>query len=523
MGIYLNPDNELFRRDIKAPIYVDKSLLMEKLNNVFDSRDNLVCISRPRRFGKTMATNLISAYYSKGCDSREMFSKLKIAQTPDWDVNLNKCNVIKLDIQGMFNFAADENSVVDFINKSINEELIEAFPDVKLNLNEPFGLSISRIYQKTKEKFIIIMDEYDVMIRNNVKQDVLELYLKFLNGLFKNNSVREAIHFAYLTGILPIIRDKVQSKLNEFTEYSMTVPDELSGFIGFTEDEVKDLCEKYNISFEECKAWYNGYRLGNETAIYNPCSVVKSIKNKKFADYWTLTGSYESIKKYIMLDFEGLREDIVTMIGGGKLEVNVAKFMNTMDDFHSKDNIFTYLIHLGYLTYDEDEKTCWIPNNEIRSEWINAIEDAEDFSPVIDVIKNSKKLLQDTLEMNEDEVAKALNKAHTIASNPKNYNNEGALQAAICLAYFYAKTTYTIIQEATTGKGYADVLFIPRIPDRPAIVVELKVNKSAGRALKQIENKEYGQDLQHYKDNMLFVGINYDKDTKKHECKIVKC
>ena len=344
------------------------------------------------------------------------------------------------------------------------------------------------------------MDEYGVMARKQVSQKAFEYYLNFLNGLFKNSTLRPAIHLAYLTGILPIVRDKIESKLNEFTEYSMIDAGELGGFIGFTEQEVQDLCNQYKMDFPECKKWYNGYKIGSNNAIYNPKSVVKAMKDKKFGDYWTKTGSYENIKDYIKLNFQGIKDDIVTMISGGFVDVNVSKFLNTMTDFHSKDSVFTYLIHLGYLAYDENKKICWIPNNEIRSEWINAIEDIPEYSSVIEMVKESRILLEQTLALNETAVADALDKAHIIATNPKTYNNEGALQSSICLAYFYAYNYYTVIQELPTGKGYADVVFIPVHPGqgKPALIIELKMNKTTETALAQIKTKQYGQELAHY-------------------------
>ena len=298
----------------------------------------------------------------------------------------------------------------------------------------------------------------------------------------------------------------------------------LSGFIGFTEEEVSFLCEKHNMDFNDCKKWYNGYKIGNNNAIYTPRSVVKAMTDHKFGDYWIKTGSYENIKNYISLNFDGIKDDIVKMIGGGRVTINVSKFLNTLSDFHSKDAVFTYLIHLGYLAYNEDEKVCWIPNNEIRYEWINVIEDISEYSSVMEMINESRVLLEQTISLNENAVAAALNKSHIIATNPKTYNNEGALQSAICLAYFYAYNYYTVIQELPTGKGYADVVFLPVHPGqgKPALIIELKMNKTTDTALTQIKEKQYGQNLAHYTGDMLFIGINYNPETKEHECKIEK-
>ena len=389
MGIYLNPNYDSFVDDFNNDIYVDKSMIIEKLNNLMDkSESKYICVTRPRRFGKTMATNLISAFYSKGCDSRSLFSNLKIAQTPNWDKNLNKFNVIKIDVQPLLTGIAPEDLVHE-INISVNEELMESFPNAKIQIDDYLNKSLLKVYTTTREQFILIMDEYDILVRNQVSDKALELYLDFLNGLFKNSTLKPAIHLAYLTGIFPIVRDKNQSKLNEVKEYSITMPRELSGFIGFTETEVKDLCKQYNIDFSECKKWYDGYKIGTEESIYNPCSVVEAITNKNFDYYWSYTGSYESIEDYITLNFEGIKDDIISMIAGKSVKVDVSLFLNTMTKFKSKDDVYTYLIHLGYLAYKKNEKgegICWIPNKETRTEWIKAITTLPDYSEIIKII-----------------------------------------------------------------------------------------------------------------------------------------
>ena len=438
MGRYLNVDNSLFKQDLNSDIYVDKSLIIEKLNNVSNKQNKFLCVSRPRRFGKTMATTLINAYYSKGCDSRDLFSNLKIANTPEWDKNLNKFNVIKIDMNAEYENIEDKTNFLKIMSKRIIKELGRQFPQCDLDMDESLEYNLYDIYDQTKEQFVIIIDEYDLPVRRQVPSDEFNKYLSFINGLFKNSVLRPAINFAYLTGIFPVVRDKIQSKLNEFTEYSMTDAGELSGFIGFTEEEVKSLCDKYNMDFEECKAWYNGYKISDTTSIYNPLSVVKAMTTHKFGDYWTTTGSYEALKNYILMDFDGIREDIVSMLSGNSVEVNIYKYLNTMTDFNSKDDIFTYLIHLGYLAYDEDKKICWIPNKEIASEWVNSIENEKDYSEVVALIKNSKELLEYTLNCNEEAVAESLDKYHIIATNAKTYNNFSlfCFNKAFCIFIF---------------------------------------------------------------------------------------
>lgn len=523
MGLYLNPNADAFQMGLNNEIYVDKSLILSELNKLVGSQGNFVCMSRPRRFGKSMVGNMISAYYSKGCDTRETFSQMKLGQVPDYDKYLNKINVIKLDLNGLYQRAIQMNrieSLLTDIHETLANEFRSAFPNLTFNKGVTLDQCILNVYANIGEKFVIIIDEYDVLVREQVPQSLFNNYLSFLNGLFKDTTLRPAIALAYITGIIPIVRDKVQSKLNEFTEYTMIRPRQFAGMIGFTEEDVKDLCEKYDMDYDECLRWYDGYKMSDTIRVCNPLSVVSSILDREFDSYWSTTGSFEVLRDYILMDFEGIRQDVIKMISGGSVPVNVLKFQNTLESVNSKDNVFTYLIHLGYLAYNRADKTCYIPNEEVRIEWVNSIEDSADYKKVMAVVNASKKLLDATVDGNEEAVAKALDAAHTEVTNPLTYNDEHCFQSAICLAYFFANTRYTLVKELPTGKGYADLVLIPYLPNIPAMVIELKHNKSADSALRQIKEKNYCQALNQYKGDLLFVGISYDEKTKEHQCKI---
>jgi hypothetical protein len=523
MGLYLNPNADAFMQNKNKKIYVDKSQIIYELNDLIDSDDNFVCLSRPRRFGKSMAGNMISAYYSKGCDTREVFSQMKLGQEPGFDKYLNKFNVIKLDLNELYQNAKKKNehaTLIAQIEERVVEEFKEQFANIDLEKDNSIDECILKVYKELGEKFVVIIDEYDVLIREQVPQSLFDSYLSFLNGLFKGTTIRPAIALAYITGIIPIVRDKVQSKLNEFTEYTMLNSGRLSGHVGFTREEVEALCDEYGMDKEECARWYDGYRLTDTIDIYNPLAVVSAMRNQEFESYWSATGSFEALKDYIMMDFKGIKQDVIDMISGKSVPVNVKKFQNTLQSITNKDNAFTYLIHLGYLSYNRKDKTCRIPNEEVRQEWVNSIDDEENYAPIMEIINASKKLLDATVEGNEEAVAKALDAAHTEVTNPLTYNDEHCFQSAICLAYFYANTRYTLFKELPTGKGYADLVLIPYLPNIPAMVIELKHDKSAGSALQQIKEKNYCQALNNYKGDLLFVGVNYDEKTKEHSCKI---
>ena len=519
MGIYLNPGNEVYRRVTSAEIYVDKSMLLGISNRMLNTADNYICVSRPRRFGKTITGNMISSYYSKGCDSSAIFDCLKIAGTEGYRDNLNKYNVIQIDVNSEYQNTMDKSLLISRLTDCIRDEMRKEFPQIAFEESDSVANCIQKVYAATGETFIIIMDEYDVLVREQVPQELFDQFLSLLNGLFKSNTLRPAISLAYLTGILPVVRDKVQSKLNNFREYTILNPGKFAEYIGFTSDEVKNLCNAYNVDYEECRHWYDGYRQ-NGYEIYNPESVVRCMEERRFAGYWGQTSTYAVISDMISRNFKGTKDDVIRMMSGENIDVNVTGFMNTMDSFASRSDVFTYLIHVGYLAYDNDEGTCRIPNREVRQEWFNAIERSDDYAVTDEIIKSSKELLDKTIKLDEEAVAKALDISHIHVTSNRSYNNEDALQSAIYLAYIYALNKYTVVKEMTTGKGFADVCFIPYVPDIPAMIIELKHNKSADSAIEQIRNRQYFDSLSGYTGNLLFVGINYDETDKTHTCRI---
>ena len=529
MGIYINPGNENLKRDLNSEIFVDKSLILQKFCRFLNTDQNFICVSRPRRFGKTRVGSLMKAYFSKGCDSREIFSNLKIANPPkkdndpafDFKENLNKFNVLSLDLGAMFSSSQNKNEILANLYEKLLEDFRVEFPEVEFSEKDSVADLIMKAHKKTKTQFIIIIDEYDVLVREQIPEDIFRGYLELLNSLFKNNELSPAIALAYLTGILPIVRDKVQSKLNVFEESTMLSPFGMEEFFGFTKKEVQSLCNEYDMDFAECEEWYNGYRIG-ELDIYNPNSVVKAMMRRECANYWNVTGSYEVVSDYIKLDYDGVKTAVVEMLAGREVPVSVVDFKNRLDEIKTKDNVLTYLIHLGYLNYDKKTGLCRIPNKEIKQEWEFAVKDSDNFSKIAEMIADSDRLLYYTQRGDAEKVALALDEAHLAVSNPKNYNNEASLQAAIRLAYFTASSKYTIIQELTTGYGFADMGFIPLDKKDPAMIIELKYDKDAETAITQIKNKNYPKVFENYLDNLLLIGVNYDTKTKIHECVIEK-
>ena len=521
MGFYINAGNENLKFALNSQIFVDKSLVLQKLCSLLNSNQRFICVSRPRRFGKTSVRDLMVAFFSKGCDSRKIFSNLKIAKEPCFEQNLNKFNVIAVDLGAAFNTVENRNDVLKYLRNRFIEDFRDEFPDIEFSDEDSVADLITKVYKHTKTQFIIIIDEYDTLIRERQSESLLEEYRSFLNSLFKNNELSSAIALAYLTGILPIMRDRVQSKLNNFNESTILSPLGLEEFFGFTKAEVKALCKEYKMKFKDCENWYDGYKI-NKLSIYNPNSVVKAMLAREYANYWNTTGSYEVVADYIKLDFDGTKSAITDMLAGTEIKINVDKFENSLDKINSKDNVLTYLIHLGYVNYDKTTGLCRIPNKEIRQEWEKAIESAGNFSKVVKMISDSEKLLKRTQEGDAERVAASLDNAHQTVADPLDYNDESSLKTAIILAYYTASSKYTIVKELPTGRGFADIGFIPINKKDPAMVVELKYDKDAESAIKQIKNKNYPKIFENYLDNLLLVGVSYDKNTKVHECVIEK-
>ena len=528
MGTYYNPGKHGFERALNSKIYVDKTGLIEYTNSVLDSEQAYICVSRPRRFGKSMTAEMLVAYYDKTCDSSELFNGLKITESPDYKKHLNQYDIIHIDVAALLQVTDKETGekitagkTVKYLQQVVIAELRQKFPTIVNDDEVDLPTVLGTIHLHTGMMFIVIIDEWDAIFRED-KMDTKaqQAYISLLRGMFKSAASKKFIKLAYMTGILPIKKYGTESALNNFDEFTMTGADILAEYVGFTEKEVHELYEEYHMNFIEAKRWYDGYHLVENLHIYNPKSVVDSIRRKKITSYWTTSGSYETLKNYIVMNFDGLKDAVIQMLTGGSCKINPDKFQNDMVSFHSKDDILVLLIHLGYLAYDIDHKIVYIPNEEIRREYINAIEET-DWDYVIRAIADSDALLRSTWQKDERAVAKAIDTVHEANTSIVKYNDENLLSCVIALAYYNAINEYTIIRELPSGKGYADIVFLPRKKsDKPAMVVELKWDKSVEGAIEQIKDKQYTQALQDYHGNLLLVGINYNKKTKKHQCRI---
>ncbi len=522
MGIYLNPGNDGFIESIRSRIYVDKTGLAACTNELINTEEKYICVSRPRRFGKSMALKMLTAYYSRGCDSRELFRGKALENADSFAEHLNKHDVIFLNMQ-QFLIGAKEWDITEYLEREVLEELLAEYGDCLTRRDKGLADTLKGIYAKTGKKFIFLIDEWDCVIRERQQEEELQKqYLDFLRGLLKDQPY---VALAYMTGILPVKKYGEHSALNMFWEYSMADPDIFEEYTGFTENEVQMLCNQFHMDFSEMSHWYDGYRFCRFHHIYNPRSVVAAMKSKRFSNYWTSTETYEALKVYMDMNFDGLRSDIVKMLGGEHVRVNTLSFQNDMRTFKTSDDVLTLLIHLGYLGYDQEKKETFIPNREIAGEFENAMS-VGGWAEVMRVLNSSEKLLEATLNGDEKKVAEGLDRAHTEVASILTYNDENSLACAISLAYYSARKDYLMIREMPSGHGFADVVFLP-LPasdGKPALVIELKYDKSADTAIQQIKDRNYTQSLADYTGDILLIGVNYEKDSrnKPHSCRIEK-
>ena len=518
MGIYFNPNNMSFSSDKNSKIYVDKTMLIEYLNGNLCKNTKCLAVSHARRFGKSHAAGMIDAYYSLGCDSTKLFENTKLSQTPDYKKYMNKYNVIHLDISSFWDFHKDD--IIETIIEYICDELKEEGP-ADIDFSKSINSVLAQIYMKTNIPFIIIIDEWDCIIRNSGDEKLVHKYLQFLHSLFKSEESKSFLALAYITGILPIKKIKDESALNNFTEYTMIDSYPITQYYGFTEDEVKDLCKQYDMDFDSMKAWYNGYLI-DDLHMYNPNSVSMALTRHRLDSYWKNTSSFDSINTFITMNYEGLKDDIMTMLSDGKVYVNPDSFQNDFSTVASKDDALTALIHLGYLGYDRDDQSAYIPNYEVKKAYQAALSTGS-WKEVAKSISRCDELLRATINGDNEKVAELIEIAHDTYTSVLKYNDENSLSCVLTMAYFTAPGYYNIVREMPAMKGFADFVFIPRANagKRPAMVVELKYNQSADSAITQIKEKRYHGVLEGYSDKILLVGINYDaegKDNKHHTC-----
>ncbi len=519
MGIFINKGNEGFRQ-IRNSEYVDKSGLIAVVNGTLFTEKKLSCVTRCRRFGKSVAAKMLAAYYDHSCDSQSLFADLEIAGDPTFEQHLNKYPVIYVDMTYFITNFNNEH-IVGHIQEELIADVGEAYPQVPYKDGEPMMKFLQRIALTTGDKFVFIIDEWDAICREfGEKPEVMDKYVNLLRGMFKDVSAVDTFAAVYMTGILPIKKYNTQSALNNFREYSMVEPRMMASYFGFTKDEVRMLAERHGMDFDELEKWYDGYQIGDEPSMFNPNSVMQAVEIGRCRSFWGSTAAFANVADYIQRDFDGLKDDILEMLAGGRVNVDPTGFLNDLSDIRSRDDVLTVLIHLGYVSFDWRREECYIPNREVGIEMVNAVKNTA-WTVVASALRQSERLLTATLRGDAETVARLVEAAHDSEASIFKYNDENTLSCVISIAYYYAHGDYIFHRELPTGKGYADLVLMPRKNVvKPAIVIELKSNKTASKAIEQIKARNYTDKVAEYTGDILLVGISYDADTKQHTCNI---
>ena len=520
MGIYINRGNADFRETLNSE-YVDKTGLIGVVNQLLFTRQKFSCVTRCRRFGKSMAAQTLAAYYDCSCDSRSLFKGLEIERDATFEEHLNKYPVLYIDMTDFITRYKGDDSIVGHIDREVRTEVQATFPDVPGEEGDDLMALLLRIVLKTQKPFFFIIDEWDAIYREfPVGSKGMDSYVNWLRRMFKSVSANTAFAGVYMTGILPIKKYNTQSALNNFVEYSMVEPMDMAHFFGFTKDEVRALAAKHQMDFSDLEAWYDGYQIGDEPSLFNPNSVMMALKSRRCRSFWAATGAFNVVSGYISRNFKGLKDDVIYLLSGGRVKVNTTKFQNDLSIINSRDDVLTVLIHLGYLSFDWRRNECYVPNYEVKGELSNAVEETR-WDNVTAALQQSEQLLNDTIAGDEQAVAHALELAHSDDTSILSYNSENSLACVISLAYYYAQNDYHVHREYASGKGYADLVLIPRRDDgRPALIIELKKDQAAQTGIDQIKERNYPQKVAEYTGDILLVAISYDTQTKQHTCQI---
>lgn len=520
MGRFLNPGNGGFRRIANEKVYVDKTGIIGYLNEWIDTAARFVCVSRARRFGKTVAARTIRAYYDNSCDSHELFAPYEIARHPSYEMHINKYDVIGLDMQAFFQSGQDPKSFIERIRSAVLEEVCEKWPSVDGIKDMTLADALINVHAKTGAKFVFVIDEWDAVFRYYPNDEALQKeWIHFLRDLFKQEDMDGVVALAYMTGILPVKKYKTQSSLNQFREYTMLRPLVLEPYVGFLPSEVDALCEQFGMDRAGAAEWYDGYMLPHEHHVYNPCSLALAMMYHAYGSYWTNTDTFESLLDYINAGLDGIYDDVMCMIGGGRVNVDSTSYDNSFTVPKSKDDCFTLLVHIGYLAYDEETSQVFIPNEEVRMAFRGALKTC-DWPEAIRPYQRSQKFIEAILAEDSTTVARMVEETHQYMTSVLAYNNENALACVVSVLCFYAENQYHVIREFPTGKGFADIVLLPkRRVQRPAIVIELKFKKDVQAAIDQIHDNQYPGKLHDFYGELILVGISYDKK-KAHDCAI---
>lgn len=510
---FKNNEFELISRD---KYFVDKTYMINEINKLIGIKDRFVCITRPRRFGKTVNAMMLAAYYSKRADFKELFDRLKISESPSYLEHLNKHNVIYITLNELPRANCTYQEFIENYTRDLIDDIIKTFPKIEIDKTKPLSKIFTQVYNESNESFIFIIDEWDYIFNNNLfSNEDRESFLQFLKDLLKD---KPYVELAYMTGVLPIAKYSSGSALNMFVEFNIMNDHQFDRYFGFTHEEVEDLCKKQNkLSMSELKDWYNGYRTCNGFQVYNPRSVALALNQGICQSYWTNTGPMDEILYYINNDIDAVKNDIVQMTSGIPVKVKLKGYGAEQINLNNRNQILSAMTVYGFLSYYD--KTLQIPNKELRIKFDETLED-KSMGEISKVIMQSNEMLDATLRKDTLTMERIIQETHDINIPVIKYGDENSLSCVVTLAYLAARDDYKIVREMPAGIGFADFIFYPNNKSKPAFIVELKKDSTPEEALKQIREKRYALALKDYTGQKLAVGISYNSKTKTHKVKI---
>ena len=535
MGTYLNSITPytLYKSESLSPYFVDKTLMLRELFPYVSAGNRHICITRPRRFGKTIMANMISSFFQKASDSCDVFDSLAISQVDDYRRYKNQYNVIRIDFSKMPRNCDSYTQYIERIEALLIEDVKEAFPQVKINEADAVGDILESVFVQCGEKFIFVLDEWDFIFHRDFINEIdKEKYVAFLSNLLKD---RPYVVLSYMTGILPIAKYSSGSELNMFAEFTMVNSPMFGEYFGFTDDEVDDLYRRYivecdrqhkekSVTRKGLRDWYNGYYTKSGERVYNPRSVVFALQFNNLANYWTSSGPYDEIYYYIRNNISDVRDDLALMISGESVTAKIQEYAATSMNLSTRDEIYSAMVVYGFLSY-LNGKVC-IPNRELMEKFDELLVKNESLGYVYRLAKESEKMLKATLAGDTLTMERILEFAHNTEVPLLSYNHETELSAIVNLVYLAARDSYRVEREDKAGTGYVDFIFYPYDTTADCIILELKVDHTPDEAIAQIIDKKYalkfmpklaGQKI--YTGRILAVGIGYWKESKKHSCK----
>ena len=532
MGFYLNSKKAytLYKNESVRQYFVDKTAFLEELIPMVREGTRYLCITRPRRFGKTIMANMVSSFFGKGADSHDIFDSLAIGSSPNYDENINRYNVIAITFNELPRADFSYLKYISRIEKIIYEDLVETYPAITLHEDNAIWDMLTQIFLETGEKFIFVFDEWDYIFHQNFVSDVeKQSFIKFLSTLLKDQPY---VSLAYMTGILPISKYSSGSELNMFTEYTMVNQNRFSEAFGFTENEVDDLYHRYlaieqtpYISREGLRLWYNGYHTASGNRVYNPRSVVLALDNNQLASYWTSSGPYDEIFFYVKNNIAEVRDALALMVAGEGVPAKVQEYASVSMELKTRNQIFSAMVVYGFLTFSNGK--VFIPNKELMDKFDEMLMQEDSLGYVYRLAKASERMLYATLHQDTKTMAEILAFAHNTEAPLLVYNHETELSAIVNLVYLSARDYYQVEREDKAGIGFVDFIFYPYYKNEDCIILELKVGHSADEAIRQIKDKKYAlrflgklSEEPPYTGRILAVGIGYDKESKIHECKV---